>query len=362
MGLVVAHEWGHFIAARRNGVEVEEFGIGFPPKLWSRKVKTRKSEFLFTFNLLPLGGFVRLKGESDSATAKGSFGAARLSTKVKIMLAGVAMNLVVAFVLLTGLALAGMPQLPFLGDKQFTVASDTKVIREVQNKGVVEVDDVKANSPAQRAGLQKNDRILAVDGQTIDSPTKIGEAISNKAGQTIKIVVERANHPQTLIATLNPADGNKQLLGIASISREEGIQLQRSTWSAPVVAGGLMKQFTELTFKGLWKALSSLSQGDTKTASEQVSGPVGIVSVLERGSKIGINFILMITAIISLSLALMNVLPIPALDGGRLFLILGFRAAKKKLTQKREERIVGASFVALMVLFVLITIVDIQRL
>src|SRR5438270_10713905 len=124
IGLVVVHEWGHFIVARRNGVEVEEFGIFFPPRLYTRKTK---AGWLFSINALPLGGFVRLKGEHDSDTAPGSFGAASLWVKSKIMAAGVLMNLATALVLLTILALVGMPKLI---PNQYTVKSDTKLITQ----------------------------------------------------------------------------------------------------------------------------------------------------------------------------------------------------------------------------------------
>src|SRR6185312_11132914 len=114
-GLVVVHEFGHFIMARRGGVEVEEFGIGFPPRLFAYKTK---GGWVFTLNLLPLGGFVKLKGEHDTDTTPGSFGAASVWTKSKIMAAGVVMNLITAYVLLVGLAFVGMPQLV---DNQFVV-------------------------------------------------------------------------------------------------------------------------------------------------------------------------------------------------------------------------------------------------
>src|ERR1700761_4084260 len=108
IGLVVVHEFGHFIMARRNGVEVEEFGIFFPPRLYKHKTK---GGWLFTINLLPLGGFVKMKGEHDVDTAKGSFGAASLSAKTKIMAAGVVMNLIIAYLLLIVVSLLGMPKL-----------------------------------------------------------------------------------------------------------------------------------------------------------------------------------------------------------------------------------------------------------
>ena len=108
IGLVVVHEWGHFIAARRSGVVVEEFGLGFPPRA---KIVSKKRGTIYSLNWLPLGGFVRLKGEHDSDTTPGSFGAATTADKIKIMLAGVGMNLLVAYILFTVLALMGMPRL-----------------------------------------------------------------------------------------------------------------------------------------------------------------------------------------------------------------------------------------------------------
>ncbi|MCA9333468.1 site-2 protease family protein, partial [Candidatus Saccharibacteria bacterium] len=119
--LVLVHEYGHYKAARRNGVEVEEFGLGFPPKVWGKR---QKSGMLLSLNLLPLGGFVRLKGEHDADNEPGSYGAAPLSAKVKIMSAGVIMNLLTALIMFLLLAWIGMPQLV---ENQFTVASDSSV-------------------------------------------------------------------------------------------------------------------------------------------------------------------------------------------------------------------------------------------
>jgi len=358
VGLVVVHEWGHFIAARRGGVEVEEFGIGFPPKVYEKKVKTNKSKFDFTVNLLPLGGFVRMKGENDADKRHGSFGAAPLGTKVKIMLAGVAMNLLVAYLLLTVLAAAGMPK---LFDNQFTVKSDSKITREVQNADVVLASEVVKNSPAQKAGIQVNDRILKIGDSTITSADQVADATQANAGKKIAVVVDRNGQNKTLLVTLNKENTGDGYLGIASSSGKSGVELQRSTWSAPVVAGGLIVQFTKMTYQALGTAISSLFHGDTEKASEQVSGPVGIYYILQEGSKIGINFILLVIAIISLTLALINILPIPALDGGRLFVTLLFKGLHIPLTKSREEWIHGTGFALLMVLFVLITIVDVKR-
>ena len=362
VGLVVVHEFGHFIMARRNGVEVEEFGIGFPPRIWKKRIKSPKGDYDFTINALPLGGFVRLKGEHDSADNEGSFGAARLWAKIQIMIAGVAMNLFTAFALLTLLAVIGIPKLI---DNQFTVDSDTKIVKQQVLIGYVEPD-----SPAAKGGIEARDQLLSITskGQTklIMSATELPDITKELAGQEVQLTVKRSGTEKYSFVQLRPTDEVEQSKksgkpkGYLGISPAEYV-VQRSTWSAPVVAGGLIKQFTIATFKGLGSALANLFRGNTGAASEQVAGPVGIFVLLKDGSLLGYEFVLMIIAIISLTLAIMNVLPIPALDGGRLFVTLIFRAIRKPLHKTTEEWIHGTGFALLMILFVLITIVDVKR-
>jgi regulator of sigma E protease len=358
VGLVVVHEWGHFTAARRNGVEVEEFGIGFPPRALLRRIKSPKGDYDLTLNWLPLGGFVRLKGEHDSATAKGSFGVASLSTKVKIMLAGVVMNLATALVLLTLVALVGMPKL--LAD-QFTVDRDTKVIRQDVLVGMVE-----PGSPAEKAGLQTRDHLISLgpagQEQRITEPEKLPDLTKQYSGQSVNVTYQRDGQEHIATAQLRGEEVDKdgQPKGRLGVS-PAGYTVRRSTWSAPVVAVGVAKQFTVGTLQGLGSAIANLFRGETGKATEQVAGPVGIFVVLRDGSLLGYQFILLIIAVISLTLAIMNVLPIPALDGGRLFVTLAFHAVRRPLNKKTEEMIHGTGFAALMILFVLITIVDVRR-
>ncbi len=366
IGLVLVHEWGHFIASKKNGVEVEEFGLGFPPRA---KALGTKNGTLYTLNWLPLGGFVKLKGEHDADTSKGSFGAASLKAKTLIMLAGVGMNLVVAFVLFTIVAWIGMPNVV---ENQFTVARDTKIVRDYDNKDTVNIGEVVAGSPAERAGLKPDARIVSIAGVAITDPEQLSETTKANAGKSVEVVVTDGSQEQRVEATLN---SSSPYLGITSYPGQTGIQLRRSTWSAPIVSAGVMKDFTVATFKGLGTALKGLGsliaggvtgnaparQAGQTAASSQVAGPIGIVETLYQGSKLGAGFMLFIIAIISLTLAIMNVLPIPALDGGRLYTMLIFRAARKKLTQTTEERIQATGFALLMMLFILITIVDVHR-
>ena len=397
MLLVTGHELGHFIAARRNGVTVEEFGICFPPRAvaW-RKVngkwrRLKKSEWdnppgkglILSLNWLPIGGFCQMKGESDADTAKGSFGAASFWAKTKILFAGVAMNWLMAFVILTVLAWIGMPH--FL-EGQFEIASDIETVVTTP----VTIGEVIEDGPAAKAGLQKDDIVLQMrsmgceDG-ACDAPN--GERVSinvtddllafdaKYAGQTVYMTYEREGATSTAELTLNGNDA-EYILG-AGIS---GDAVYRSSWSAPIVGFGTMVQITGETFKGvgqlLWNLISGVVQqlnffdqgaresgaAAVQAAGDSVSGPVGIIGVLFPNMlSSGIGNLLFLTAIISISLACMNVLPIPALDGGRWLLIAIYKLRKKKLTKEKEEKIVGRAFMVLLAIVAVVTVIDIIR-
>lgn len=341
-------------------MDVEEFGVGFPPKA---KSLGKKNGTEYTLNWLPLGGFVKLKGEHDADKSKGSFGAAPLGTKVKIMVAGVVMNLITAYVMLVLLALIGVPKLV---DNQFTVASNETITQQDVFIGYIE-----ENSPASNAGLERRDVLKSIgpvngEPQNVTNVESFPDLTSQLAGQEVTITYSRDGQTASTTTQLRgteEVEASRQTddpKGYLGISPGE-YTVARYTWSAPIVAGGLITQFTELTFKGLGTALANLFTGHAKQASEQVSGPVGIFVILQQGSDLGIQFILMIIAVISLTLAIMNVLPIPALDGGRLFVTLFYRAIKKPLTPATEDKIHGTGFAVLMLLFVLITIVDVKR-
>ena len=397
MLLVTGHEFGHFIAARRNGVDVEEFGIGFPPRAiaW-RKVngkwrRLKKSEWkkmpgkglVLSLNWLPIGGFCQMKGESDADTEKGSFGASSFWAKTKILFAGVAMNWLMAFVILTVLALFGMPH--FL-ENQFEMEGDTKTVVVTP----VTIGEVKAGSPASKAHLMEGDVVLqmrslgcedesceASDGERvfIDVPQDLLDFDAKYAGQTVYMTYERDGETGMVELELNEADA-EYILG-AGIS---GNAIYRSTWSAPIVGFMTTAQITGETFKGVGQLLWNLVTGvvrqlnffdqsaresgaeAVKQAGDSVSGPVGIIGVLFPNMlSTGFGNLMFLTALISISLACMNVLPIPALDGGRWLLIFIYKLRKKKLTKEVEEKIVGRAFMTLLIIVAVVTIIDILR-
>ncbi len=367
--LVIIHELGHFFAARRNGVEVEEFGLFFPPRLWSMEMK---SGFTFSINALPLGGFVKLKGEHDADTTKGSFGAASLWAKSKIMMAGVGMNLLAAFVIFTYLAIVGLPQII---PNQFTVKSNTKATSQQ-----VLVGSVEPNTPASEIGLKSQDTLVAMaapGGQIkyITSASSLPDITKSFAGKTVNITYKnpsgkvitktvklRSSATETVTKNNKTVTQDVGYLGVSTAQTANQFVLQKSTWSAPIVALGLMKQITILTFQGLGHVFTVIFHGHPSQASQQVTGPVGVVVILKNSSTLGYQFVLFVIALISLSLALINILPIPALDGGRLFFTLVPRILNgRPIKQRTEEMINGIGLVFILLLFVLVTVGDIAR-
>ena len=409
MFLVTAHEFGHFLAARRNGVRVVEFGICFPPRAvaWIKDPKTgkwrrlKRSEWnkskvtktvgiegkdaktkavsdgsskelfekgmVFSLNWLPIGGFCQMDGESDADTRKGTFGAAKYWAKTKILFAGVAMNWLVAFIIFTVLAWTGMPE--FL-EGQFTIDADTRY-----ESVPVQVTSVAENSPAERAGFQKGDYIIAVEGQNVKYSTDITGINEEHAGNEVEYRIQRGDDEMDIRATLNEADAD-YLLGVTMATTQAK---SYSTWSAPIVGAGLTLQLTGETFKGVGMMIGNLVSGvarmfsfdDTVRESGQealsevkdsVTGPVGIIGVLFPSfTSAGPTNLAFLAALISVSLACMNVLPIPALDGGRWLLITIYKLRKKKLTKETEEKIVSRAFIVLLALIFIVTILDVIR-
>ena len=362
--LVVVHELGHAIVARRNGVVVEEFGIGFPPRAWAKKMK---NGILFTLNYLPLGGYVKLQGEHDAADQKGDYGAATFWQKTRILLAGVLINWLTAALLLTVLAWTGLPKVI---PNQFSVANDTTIIKKP-----IELTMVVKDSPADTAGLRTGDQIVRFDGQVIDFPAELSQAAKENRGEKVSIIYARGGVEETTQVTLRD-NADEGYLGVGSGQRE---QIQAS-WSAPIVGVVTTAQFTWVTLQGLGDLLVNFVSGvvlqfspdqavreeagdKLEKAGNNVAGPIGILgTIFPAAEQAGLTQLIFLTAIISLTLAVMNALPIPALDGGRWFTMTLFRLLKKPLTQEREEKIQATGFLILMGLIIIVTIADVGKL
>lgn len=362
--LVVVHELGHAIVAKRNGVVVEEFGIGFPPRAWAKKLK---NGVLLTLNWLPLGGFVKLQGEHDAAAGEGDYGATSFWQKTKILLAGVLINWLVAAILLTVLAWVGLPKiLP----NQFTVQNDTTIVKKP-----VELTLIAEDSPADKAGLQVGDQIVRFAGAPVASPAELAQITEANKGEEVEVIYTRRGVENRTSTTLR-TDSDEGYLGVSSGQRE----LIQASWSAPVVGVVTTGQFTLVTLQGLGNLLVDFTKGvalqlspsesareeadeSLTRASNSVAGPIGILgTIFPAAERAGLTQLVFLTAIISLTLAVMNALPIPALDGGRWFTMALFRVLRKPLTQDLEEKIQMTGFMILMGLIIIVTIADVGKL
>ncbi len=426
MLLVVAHEFGHFIAAKRNGVEVEEFGIGFPPRAkawvknpayekWKKSKKgTRPKKWLklakaewgkpqktlvFSINWLPIGGFCSMKGESDSDERPGSFGAASLWSKTKILFAGVTMNWLAATIILSVLAATGMPGYMENWRSQFATSEP------ISQPDYVIINKVIEGSPAEQAGLEAGSSVTTActseefssasidspDCQILFAPSDLIEYNLNHAGSTVYYRVYTKDQLDKYAESKNASELEAKTIKVALNPREEQYPLGAYLYQgAPIIyqSAGLMApvvgivntvQLTGETYRGLGTMVGSLFNGIAKqfsgdeaerqagreqigAAGDSVSGPVGIIGVIFPASvQSGPTTLAFLAAIISISLACMNVLPIPALDGGRFTLIAIFRLLGKKLKKETEEKIVARTFVFLLVLIALVTILDITK-
>ncbi len=348
--LILVHEYGHFLVAKRNGVEVEEFGIGFPPRIAGKTMGKGIFRGYYTLNLLPLGGFVKLKGENEADKRKGSFGAASYWDKTKIILAGVAMNLIAAMIILTFLAWTGMPQVL---DDQFKVSSDTETVSSRVLAAYVGED-----SPANNAGIEFGNELISIDDQSILSTDQLFELTEEKAGQEVEVVYVSASGEEiTQMVQLRSPDSEEGYFGVSPTQ----VTLEKSTWSAPITGVVLTLQLAWKTLVGLLGLIGTLFLGNISEAGEAVTGPVGIVVLLKDVSVIGPSLLMFFVAVISVTLAVINALPIPALDGGRLFVSGVFKVLKKPLKPKTESYIHGIGFAVLMFLILLISIKDVQR-
>jgi regulator of sigma E protease len=352
--LVILHEWGHFIAARRGGVDVEEFGIGFPPRLWGKKV----GPTLYSVNLLPLGGFVRLKGEDGAETGPGTFGSAKYPIKAKILLAGVGMNLVTAVIILYALCVIGLPALgaPF----EPTFLKNTYA----QPKQLLLVD-VEAGSPADHAGLKRGDYVLSADGSIIDDDAALRDFTKAHAGQNVDLSFRTAGSQRNVMVKLRPAGSSNGYLGVGT---HQIYKLRYDPLSAFVAAIYITGALFVATIVGVFQLLISipvlivgLFSASIPAQAQAASGPLGIFFILKSISVLGYSYVFLFMANIAVALAAFNVLPLPALDGGRLAIITVQKLARRRLSTETEAKIHAYGFMALIGLMVIITIYDIRK-
>ncbi|MDO8469799.1 MAG: site-2 protease family protein [bacterium] len=340
--VILVHELGHFLAAKAAGVRVDEFGIGFPPRLWSRTV----GETTYSVNALPFGGFVRIHGEQPAGKSEEEvgdeperrFGAKPLWKRIGILLAGVAMNVLFGFVILTGVFAAGAPEHLIVGG-------------------------VSSGSPAAEARIVQGDVIArATWGETaladpIDADAFVALARS-AAGKTLSLELTGAGGTRTvtLVGRATPPPGEGSL----------GIALTSIGFPALPIHQAIAEAFFQ-TFRTLGEVASSFWYLLTNVFTEpgvlqKVSGPVGIVSFAVRTGELGAVYFFQLLALISLNLVILNLIPFPALDGGRVLVLLVEKLIRRPIPRRVQIAINGVGFAALLLLMAIVTVQDVGKL
>lgn len=374
--LVVVHEGGHFFAAKFFNMKVYEFGIGFPPRavgffvdpetgerrwVWGKGEDSLKEtvaseesqeEFpdtLYSINWLPLGGFVRIKGENgQNLEDPDSFGYKPPWKRVIVLSAGVIMNFVLAGFLLAGGFINGLPT-----DASAVEDPNAIVLQEPQ----VMIQKVKAETPAEKAGLKMGDKILSVNDQKITKSEQLVNYVDNNQRKELDIKIERNGSTMTISAKPKQLENSSE--------KKLGIRLSNSAvvkypWYIALYKGFVAAVSGTITIVvGFYMLLKNLILGNGMIF--EVSGPVGIASVIGDSLRLGFSYLLNVTAMISLSLAVINILPIPALDGGRIFFVLMEKIMGKRVPERWERLAHTAGFALLMGLIIVVTYRDIIR-
>lgn len=345
--LVLVHEWGHFAAARKSGMVVEEFGIGFPPRLFSW---TSKKGTTWSINAIPIGGFVRIQGENgENRDAPGSFASKGYFSRLAVVLGGVFMNVVLAMVLFSIGYAVGLPEI-------IEGQADPQAIISDRQVAIVQV---LPNSPAEQAGLVAGDMLVSIDGQSFTDGEAAREALVSKDDDTaLQIVVAREG--QEVSVQVMPAyieEIGRDGVGVAMVATGT---VRYPWYLVPVkgvVTGVGMTIQVVVAFAQLIGGLFT-----HQNVAAQLSGPVGIAVLTGQVAKLGFAHLIQFAAMLSVNLAVLNVLPFPALDGGRLvFLIL--EAIRRRPVSQKVEQIVHASGFALLILLVIfVTFKDIVNL
>lgn len=363
--LVFIHEAGHYITARRNGITCHEFGFGFPPRLggiykdletgrWKLILGNKEyygTSTLYSFNWIPLGGFVRIKGEDGTETDPDAFATQSHWVKFKVLSAGVFMNFVLAWVLIAIVLMMGAPE---------PVDEHTKTARIVGNP-LVQIVDVEDDSPAKEIGIKVGDaieRVCAVGGcREVKSVTDLQIATKEAQGQNVTISVLRGSEELELSGVLRRPQGDAQ--GSLGVSMAQTAIVQYPWYEA--LWEGLLRVFGLIVtiLFAFGSLVKGLFVGDGVGAD--ISGPVGIAIMTQQMRDLGLAYLLQFSAILSVNLGIINALPIPALDGGRIMFLAIEKLKGRPVNKKTEGIIHSISFLLLIILMVVITARDVLK-
>ncbi|MDZ7798386.1 MAG: RIP metalloprotease RseP [Patescibacteria group bacterium] len=341
--VIIVHEFGHFLAAKKTGVKVEEIGLGFPPRMFAFKKNDRE----YSLNWIPLGGFVRLKGQGDrSVQSEDSFNTKKVWQRALIMSAGVLMNVILAIVVFSFGFTLGLPSA--IGDNvPGAKISDEKI----------QVYEVVENTPAEKAGLKTGDIIISIDDQGYKDINNLKNYYTDKEGETLNISVKRGGEIINLNIKPEKLDESDQAkMGVSLVNTGiVSFPLHLAVWNG-LKATFIMLWQIILGFYNLIKNALISHQ-----ISADVAGPVGIAVITGQMAKMGFVYLLEFIGMLSLTLALINFLPLPALDGGHLLFLLIEKIKGSRVNERVENIVHTVGFYLIILLFFVITFRDIIK-
>ncbi len=344
--LVLIHELGHFLTAKKAGVKIEEFAIGFPPKIWSKKI----GETDYSINAIPIGGYVRMEGELEEHPSPRAFENQSRFKRFIISISGVVMNLLLAWVILAiGFAVGMAP-----------IVSPAKALPGEILSSKIMIAQVNEDSPAKELGLSAGDIVISAtsDGEKfeINNLNDLSKFTKSHKGKLAEFEYE--HNKETIVNSVTISEDDEAPLGVISV--EQGVV--RVPWyRAPDVALRETVKIFELTAVFFQSFIAKLFS--TGEVQEGIGGPVAIYAYTGTMVKAGLMAVLQFVAILSVNFALINILPFPALDGGRIIFILSEMIAGRKLIKQKVEHIIHlAGFAILILLIIAVTYNDIVRL
>jgi len=326
------------------GMKVEEFGFGFPPRLWG----VRKGETIYSINWIPLGGFVKIKGESgEQKNDSDSFASKPAWRRFLVLIAGVAMNMILAAILLSFGFMAGLP----------TVVDSSLSSQARLSDENIRIMSVLSESPGEKAGLEGGDVLLSINDSVFSSADGARQYIQEHADQELRFVIKREETYLTIPVTAGPLPGMTAVgVGVGLVKTA----LVSYPWylAIPhgVAAAGI---FVWEVLRAFWNLLASLVVH--QEVAVDLSGPVGIAVMTGQAAAMGFVYLLQFTAILSINLAVVNLLPFPALDGGRVFFLLIEKIRRRAVDERIEALVHNLGFVVLMGLVLLVTFRDLAR-
>lgn len=317
MSVIMIHELGHFAVAKYVGIKVNEFSIGMGPKI----LQKHKNGTDYSFRLLPIGGYVSMEGEDEASDNPNSFNSATVLQRMAVIAAGAIMNFILAIFIFT-------------------------IVSYIMGTATNVVDSFTENSPAENAGIVLGDKIEFINGTGIKTWEELIETVSEaNADEDIEVIVKRGRERKTYKFKPEQEDG-RTIIGMIP-KREKSIKL--------AVVGGF--RTTGLILNAMMDFLKTLFRG--KMSVDDVSGPVGVISGIGEAAKMGYINLLMVAGLISVNLGFFNLLPIPALDGSRLFFLLIEFFRGKPISQEKEGVIHFVGFILLFAFMIFITYKDI---